>query len=367
MKVPFVDLRLSHDEIASELRSAVDAVFSTSTFSGGPPVDAFESKFAEYCESPHCVAVGSGTAALEVLLRAYEIGVGDEVILPVNTFVATAEAVRLVGATPVFVDVHAHTANLDAAQLLAAASDKTRAIIPVHLYGQTAEMSPIVQFARQHELVVIEDASQAHGATYHGRRAGALADAAAFSFYPAKNLGAAGEAGALTTVDPQIAERARMIRNHGSSRKYHHERLGRNDRIDSIQASILNAKLVHLARWNAQRRAVADAYRELLANEPRIRMLQVADGCEHVYHLFVVRVKNRDQLQADLQSAGVATGIHYPIPLHQQPAYVDLPSSRDSFPVATALADEILSLPMFPQLEQSQIQYVIAKLLEFAD
>jgi dTDP-4-amino-4,6-dideoxygalactose transaminase len=361
MKVLLVDLAATHSEIAEELRSAIDIVFETSAFAGGPAVQEFEAKFAEYCGTEHCVAVGSGTAALEILLRAYAIGPGDEVILPAHTFVATAAAISLVGAKPVFVDVRDTTANLDPALLAAAISDSTRAIIPVHLYGQPAEMAPIVELARQRDILVIEDACQAHGATYRGKRVGSLGNAAAFSFYPTKNLGAAGEAGGITTNDNEVAKRARMLRDHGSNRKYCHELVGRNDRIDGIQAGVLCVKLAHLDRWNEMRRNVAIGYREGLANS-NVRLLSVADGCDHVYHLFVIRVSNRDRVMALLKEQGIHTGIHYPVPLHLQLAFADLGYQEGDFPVTEKLAKEIVSLPMYPHLQAQQVDFVLARL-----
>ena len=365
MKVPFVNLGALHSEIAEELRSAIDSVFAASAFTGGPAVDDFEARFAAYCGTEHCVAVGSGTAALEILLRAYEIGPGDEVVLPANTFVATAEAIVLVGAKPVFVDVRESTANLNPELLAGAVSDATRAIIPVHLYGQPAEMAAIVETVRRRGIIVIEDACQAHGATLDGRRAGSLAAAAAFSFYPAKNLGACGEAGGITTDDAQIAKRARMLRDHGSNRKYCHEIVGRNDRIDGIQASVLNVKLDHLDRWNAQRQSIADVYRDQLEEHSQVGLLSVASRCTHVYHLFVVRVQNRDRLRTRLLERGIATGIHYPIPLHLQAGYAGLGYQSGDFPVTEKLAAEIVSLPIYPQLQPIQVDFVTNRLIEF--
>jgi len=367
MKVPFVDLSATHSEIAEELRSAIDRVFASSAFTGGPAVDEFETKFAKYCGTKYCVAVGSGTAALEILLRAYEIGPGDEVVLPANTFVATIEAISLVGAKPVLVDVRDNTANLDPELLAAAVGDKTRAIIPVHLYGQPVEMEPIIELARRQGIVVIEDACQAHGAMIVGKRVGSIADAAAFSFYPVKNLGACGEAGGITTDDTQVAKRARMLRDHGSNRKYYHQIVGRNDRIDGIQASILNVKLDHLDRWNKQRRRIADTYSNGLKDKSRVRLLAVADGCDHVYHLYVVQVANRDRLRTRLLEHEIATGIHYPVPLHLQAAYAGLGYQKGEFPVSERLAKEIVSLPMYPQLQPNQVDFVLSKLIEFVE
>jgi dTDP-4-amino-4,6-dideoxygalactose transaminase len=352
-----------HLDIEDELRSAVDVVFELCEFAGGASVDAFEANFAKYCGTEHCVAVSSGTSALEILLRAYEVGPGDEVIIPANTFVATAEAVMLVGAKPVLVDVRESMANLNPALVGDAITDATRAIIPVHLYGQVAEMNPLNELARERGIIVIEDACQAHGARFGERRVGSIGAAAAFSFYPSKNLGACGEAGAITTDDASIAERARMLRDHGSIQKYRHEIVGRNDRIDGIQASLLNVKLRHLDRWNEARHVAATHYRDGLANS-NIKLMSVAAGCDHVYHLFVVRIQRRDERRARLMDFGIETGVHYPIPVHLQPAYATLGHELGDFPVTEKLAIEILSLPMHPHLQSSEIDLVVEKLTE---
>lgn len=362
MNIPFVDLNAQHAEVVSELQSAIDAVMSTSAFTGGPQVERFEKRYADYCGTRHCVAVGSGTAALELLMRAYEIGPGDEVILPANTFVATAEAVALAGAKPVFVDVRDDTANLNPHQLAAALSPATKAIIAVHLYGVPADIDAIGAFAREHDLILLEDAAQAHGAEHRRRRAGSLGDAAAFSFYPSKNLGACGEAGCITTDDPAIAESARMLRDHGSKEKYRHDIVGRNDRIDGIQAAILSVKLKRLDRWNHRRGELAARYDEAFTGHPLIHPLHTRPECKAVHHLYVVRVQDRDRVRQALASDGIATGIHYPIPLHLQPAFASLGGAPGDLPVCESLADEVLSLPMFPHLDEAQVDYVCESL-----
>ena len=352
MIVPFLDLPAQHTELRRELAEVFERVLSSCAFAGGPEVEAFEQAFGAYCGVTHCVGVSSGTAALELLLDAYGVGPGDEVITPAHTFFATAEAVSLVGATPVFVDVRNTTALMDSSLLQRAITPRTKAIIPVHLYGQPADMEPILAIARKHELVVIEDSCQAHGASYRGERTGSLAHAAAFSFYPGKNLGACGEAGAVTTNDAAIATTVRMLGDHGSRRKYEHELVGHNHRMDGLQAGFLRVKLAHLDSWNRKRRAHAARYRELLGNIPGVTFLHEEEGSEGVYHLFVIRVAGRDAVQLKLAEAGVATLIHYPVPVHRQAAYRQLSVPMGSLPVSERIAAETLSLPMFPDLSQ---------------
>ena len=365
MRVPFVDLAAQLSEINAEVRAAIDGVLETCAFVGNLAiVEEFEQSFARYCGVEHCVAVGSGTAGLEIALRAYGVARGDEVILPANTFVAAAEAICLVGADPVFADVDAETANVDVESVARALTARTKVILPVHLYGQTANMQPIRELARRHALLVIEDSSQAHGATLHGRMAGNLSDVATFSFYPSKNLGALGEAGCLVTNDADVACRARRLRDHGAVDKYRHELIGRNDRMDGIQAAVLNAKLPYLDEWNHRRRAAADAYRQAIGEHPRIRWFREQPGCTAVYHLFVVRVPERDRLQTLLGEREIATGVHYPLPLHLQPAYEGLGYEEGDFPVCEMLSEEILSLPMYPELRAEQIEYVAGHLVK---
>ncbi len=363
MIVPFVDLVSQHAEVNVAVRNAIDHVLESCVYSGGPVIEEFERNYARYCQTDFCVTVSSGTAALELLLRAYGVGAGDEVILPVNTFVATAEAISLVGARPVFVDVDIETANLDPELLEQAITPKTKGIIPVHLYGQPANMEPIMDLARARKLFVIEDSCQAHGALLNERRAGSLADAAAFSFYPSKNLGAYGEGGCITTNNADIAEHVRKLRDHGSIRKYCHDMTGSNDRMDAIQAAVLNVKHAYLDQWNQQRRIIAKRYRSALNMDPRIRLFSEVEGCQSVYHLFVVGVSDRDRVRQELGDQRIMTGIHYPIPLHLQPAYKDLGYRKGDFPVAEQLSDEILSLPMYPHLGLEHVAYVAEELM----
>ena len=359
MPVPFVDLSSQLQALDQPLRAAIDRVLDSCAFAGGPEVEAFEIAFAEFCETRFCIGVGSGTGALELLLRAADIGPGDEVILPVNTFVADAEAVLFAGATPVFVDIDADTALIDPDAVAAAVTGQTAAILPVHLYGQTVAMSSLQSLAAAKGLMLIEDACQAHGARRENRRAGSLGDAAAFSFYPSKNLGALGDAGCVTTNDRALAERLRMLRDHGSRERYVHELLGRTDRMDGIQAAVLGVKLTHLDEWNSRRRDLAAHYLRELSAVDGVRCLKEQDGGEHVFHLFVVRVAERDRIRQALYDIGVGTGVHYPLPLHIQPCCAHLGYSEGEFPVAEKLASEILSLPMFPELLPGQVDEVV--------
>jgi dTDP-4-amino-4,6-dideoxygalactose transaminase len=330
----------------------------------GEEVELFEQEFAAYCGVSHAVGVDSGTSALELLVRAYGIGPGDEVITAANTFVATTFAISYTGARPVLVDIDPCTFTVDIAQVQEAITPRTRAIIPVHLYGQPADMDPIMALARQHNLIVIEDACQAHGARYKGRRVGSLGHAAAFSFYPAKNLGAFGDGGMVVTNDPDIAETVRKLRNYGQSAKYHHELLGYNRRLDTLQAAVLRVKLKYLDEWNAARRAHARLYQQLLGGNG-IRLPVEANYAEPVWHLYVIRTVARDRLQAHLKERRIGTGIHYPIPIHLQPAYRDLNYGVGDFPVTEHCAGELLSLPMYAELMPEQIAYVASSIKEF--
>lgn len=357
MKVPFVDLQVQYRTLAGELDAAVRGVCERADFVLGEEVRQFESEFAAYVGVPHAVGVGSGLDALALALRAYGIGPGDEVITTANTFIATVLAILAVGARPVLVDVDPVTYNMSPAALLAAITSRTRAVMPVHLYGQPADMDPILAAARRHNLVVIEDAAQAHGAIYRGRPAGSFGHAAAFSFYPGKNLGAYGDGGMVVTPDPGVAEKVRYLRNYGQRVKYHHVVVGTNSRLDTVQAAILRVKLRYLDRWNAARRAHAAAYDAGLASLPVVRP-RVADGVEHVFHLYVIQVDDRDRVQAALAEKGISTGIHYPIPVHLQQAVAELGYREGQFPVTEAAAKRILSLPMYPELLPDQIQHV---------
>jgi dTDP-4-amino-4,6-dideoxygalactose transaminase len=364
MKVPFIDLAAHHAPMRDQLLAAIGAVIDRTAFAGGPFVARFEQSFAAYCDSTDCVGVGSGTDALWLTLLALGIGPGDEVITVPSTFMATAEAISYAGATPVFVDIDERTYTLDPERLESVITPKTRAIIPVHLFGQPADMDPILAIAQRHELPVIEDACQAHGATYRGRRAGSLGIAGCFSFYPGKNLGAFGEAGAVTTSNPDLANRLRMFRDHGQARKYHHEVIGWNARMDGIQAAVLDVKLKQLDRANQLRRQHAASYNERLRDLTDVILPFVQPQCEPVYHVYAIRVPDRDRVLADLAQRDVHCAIHYPVPIHLQPAYRHLKLDLESFPVAERCADEFLSLPMYPELTGAQIDRVCEQLRE---
>lgn len=360
MSVPFLDLHAQFRSIKDEVESTIAEVVDSCAFAGGRYVAAFEESFAEYCGRKFAIGVGSGTEALWLCLLALDIGPEDEVITVPNTFIATAEAISYTGAGPVFVDVRPDTALMDPERLEAAISNNTRAVIPVHLYGQTAEMDAIRTIAERHGIVVIEDASQAHGARYNGVTAGAMSLAGCFSFYPGKNLGAYGEAGAVVTDDEGYAERIRKLRDHGQSEKYHHDLIGWNCRMDGIQGAILSVKLRHLDSWNEARRIHAERYRAALdVLGSTVRPLAIPATNEHVHHVYVVRAEDRTSVIRELQEAAVGYGIHYPIPLHLTNAYAHLGLGPDSFPRAESLATEVLSLPMYPELTPSQIDAVI--------
>jgi dTDP-4-amino-4,6-dideoxygalactose transaminase len=362
MRVPFLDLRAQHDPIRAELLAAINEVIDNSAFAGGPVVAKFEEEFAAFCQTAHAAGVGNGTDALWLALLARGIGPGDEVITVPNSFMATAEAISYCGATPVFVDVDESTYTLDPARLEAAITPRTKAVIPVHLYGQMADMDPIMEIAGRHGLFVLEDACQAHGAEYKGRRAGSIGHAGAFSFYPGKNLGALGEAGAVTTNDQALADRIKCLREHGQSRKYHHSHIGWNARMDGIQAAALRIKLKNLAHANKARRSNAALYDRLLAGVESVITPFVADYSKPVYHLYVIRVAERDRLLAELGQRGIACGIHYPKPIHLQEAYKDLRLGPGSFPIVESQAGQLLSLPMFPELTSAQIELVVREL-----
>jgi dTDP-4-amino-4,6-dideoxygalactose transaminase len=362
MEIPFVDLKAQYRAIKEEVHQAIEQVLDQTCFILGPPLEAFEKAFAEFCAVKHCIGVASGTDAIHLILRAAGIGAGDEVIVPAMTFVATALGVTQAGATPVLVDVHRKDALMDAEQIDRAITPRTRAIVPVHLYGRCADMDAINAVAARQRLLVLEDAAQAHGATYKGRPAGSLSLAAAFSFYPAKNLGAYGDGGAITTNDDQLADRLRLLRNWGSKRKYHHEEFGLNSRLDTLQAAILKVKLGHLPRWNELRRQHAAAYDRRL--EQRTDYVRPVDspGSTSIYHLYVIRCRDRDAKLARLAANGVQAGIHYPFPLHGLNVYRHLAAGGQTFPQAEAWAAECLSLPMFPELTEEQIAFVVKNL-----
>jgi dTDP-4-amino-4,6-dideoxygalactose transaminase len=363
MGIPFVDLKAQYATLRDEIEPALTAALESMELLLGPNVRAFESEFARYCESDDAIGVGSGTDALYLALRACDIGRGDEVITVSNSFMATASAIVMTGATPVFVDVDPETQTLDPDKLQAAITLRTMAIVPVHLFGQMADMAPIVQIAQQHRLRVVEDACQAHGARYGGRRAGSIGDAAAFSFYMSKNLGAYGEAGAVTTSSSEIAERVRRLRDHGSERKYEHVDIGLNSRLDELQAVVLRAKLRHLDAWNSLRRRHAERYEEALRDLDLVLPI-TRHGAEHVFHLYVVQLPlgTRTEVQRILTEAGVATGVHYPVPIHQQPVMQRTVAGYTDLTTTEHLAPRILSLPMFPELQDAQIDAVAESL-----
>ncbi|HEY1303109.1 MAG TPA: DegT/DnrJ/EryC1/StrS family aminotransferase [Vicinamibacterales bacterium] len=354
--VAFVDLVAQHSSIDAELTAATARVLRDAEFILGRDVGDFEGAFAKYCGCQHAVGVDSGTSALELALRAYGIGPGDEVILPANTFIATALAVSCAGATPVLADIDPLTYTLDVSRVADAITPRTRAVLPVHLYGQPADMDPILDLAREHALVVIEDACQAHGAEYKGRRVGSLGHAAAFSFYPSKNLGACGDGGIVVTRDPDVARSLQMLRNYGQERKYHHLTIGFNRRLDNLQAALLTIKLKHLDAWNDARRRRAERYSSLLGDA--VVVPRVAAYANPVWHLYVIQSDDRDRLQACLNERGIATGIHYPIPIHLQPAYSGLGYRKGDFPITEGIADRILSLPMYPELPVDAVEEV---------
>ncbi len=355
--VPFVDLKQQYASIKTEVDAAIARVIENTSFILGPEVRAFEAAFADYVGARACIAVNSGTAALQLALMAAGIGTGDEVIVPSFTFFATAEAVSVLGASPVFVDVDPLSYTVAAAAIERAITPRTRAVIPVHLYGQAADLDPILELASQHNLHVIEDAAQAHGAEYKDKRVGALGSAGCFSFYPSKNLGAYGEAGAVVTNDEELAARLRLLRDHGSTSKYAHAIVGYNFRMEEIQAAVLNVKLRHLNDWNDARRARAARYNTALSDSNLVLPREM-EYARHVYHVYAVQSGNRDELQKRLTAAGVQTGVHYPIPIHLQPAYASLGYKRADFPVTESLAERVLSLPMFPELSDDQIDRV---------
>ncbi len=368
MPVPFVDLQAQYRAIKAEVDEAIRRVLDTSAFILGREVEAFERAFGEYVGARECVGVSNGTAAIQLALQACGVGAGDEVVVPANTFFATAEAVSTAGATPVFVDCDPVTSNLDPGKIEGVVTGRTRAVIPVHLYGQPADLDPIFEIAERHDLVVVEDAAQAHGARYKGNRVGARGRAGCFSFYPGKNLGAYGEGGAVVTNDPEVARRLRMLRDHGSEQKYRHELVGYNMRLEGIQGAVLGVKLKYLDDWNALRRAHAARYRALLAPLAKSGALALpleADYAEHVYHLFVIQAEARDALQRYLSAAGVQTGIHYPVPVHLQPAYAALGYGEGDFPNAERQARRVLSLPMFAELTERQLKYVADALADY--
>lgn len=356
MTIPFVDLKANYQSIKTEINEAIQRVLDNTAFILGKEVKDFEEAFAEYVGAKHCIAVNSGTAAIQVAVQSCGIGMG-EVIIPANTFFATAEGISTAFATPVFVDCDSVSYNIDVSKIEAAITENTRAIMPVHLYGQSADLDPIFEIAKKHNLLVIEDAAQAHGSLYKNKRVGAFGVAGCFSFYPGKNLGAYGEGGAIVTNDDEVAHRARLLRDHGSQKKYHHEIIGYNFRMEGIQGAVLNVKLKYLDKWNDLRREHAARYNELLKDSDLILPHEM-EYARHIYHLYVVQSERRDDLMKALNDADIQTGIHYPIPIHLQPAYAFLGHEEGAFPEAEKQAKRLLSLPMFPELTNKQIEQV---------
>ena len=365
MKVPFLSLPPVYEELGGALDEAFRRVMRSGWFILGEEVRAWEEEFAGYCGGAHCVGVASGLDALVLALRAWDVGPGDEVIVPSNTYIATWLAASHVGARPVPVEPDEATYNVDPARIEAAITPRTRAIIPVHLYGQAADMAPIMEIAARFGLHVLEDAAQAAGARYRGKRAGVLGHAAAFSFYPGKNLGAFGDTGGVVTDDAALAERLRRLRNYGSTVKYHNEEKGFNSRLDELQAALLRVRLASLDEWNRRRQRVAQRYLEGLRGTP-LTLPVTAEGNEHTWHLFVVRSRLRDALKKALDDAGVGTLIHYPVPPHLQPAYAEMGLARGAFPLSEAMHDSVLSLPMWPQLTDAEVDFVIDRVAQAA-
>jgi dTDP-4-amino-4,6-dideoxygalactose transaminase len=365
MKVPFVDLKALHAPISADLATAIDRVMRNTAFIQGAEVKAFEDAFAKYLGVRHCIAVNSGTAALHLALLGLGIEPGDEVITVSHTFIATSEAISAVGATPVFVDVDPVTYTMDPAKVEAVITSRTRAILPVHLYGYPAEMEALLAIAKRHNLHLVEDACQAHGAKYKGQMAGSMGVAGCFSFYPGKNLGACGEGGAMVTNDDALAQKVRMLREHGSVQKYVHVLPGYNFRLEGLQGAVLAVKLPHLDNWNDRRREVAKRYHQRLAGQG-IKLPTEQSHAHHVYHLYVIQTDDREGLRHHLAQRGIETGLHYPIPLHQQEAYASLGYRTGDFPVTENATQRILSLPMYPDIPMEAVDYVCDSVSEWA-
>lgn len=365
MNIPFVDLKRQYDSIKDKVNTRINEVLQNTHFILGENVEAFEKEFANYCGVKYGVGVASGSDALTLCLKALGVNKGDEVITVPNTFIATVDAISRNGAKPVFVDVDPETCNINVTKIEEKITEKTKAIIPVHLYGQPADMDAIIKIAKKYDLKIIEDACQAHGAEYKGKKVGSLGDIGCFSFYPAKNLGAYGDGGMVVTNNEEIAERIGMLRNYGQSKKYYHDFMGYNSRLDEVQAAVLRVKLRYLDEWNNRRREHAKLYNELLENDSGIETPIEKEFVKHVYHLYVVRCENGDELQQYLSSKGVSTGIHYPIPVHLQRAYQHIGYKQGDFLITEKYAKEILSLPMFPELLNDEIKYVINCIKKF--
>jgi dTDP-4-amino-4,6-dideoxygalactose transaminase len=365
MKVQFLDLKIQNRLIKDEVMKEIGDVIDSAAFAGGPYVEKFENEFAKYCGCKYAAGVGNGTDALWVVLLAMGIGRGDEVITTPNSFIATAEAISFSGATPVFVDVLDRTYSMDPELFEKAITPRTKAVIPVHIFGQVSDMDPILEIAKKHKIYVIEDACQAHGAKYKNKPAGSIGHIGAFSFYPGKNLGAFGEAGAVTSNDEDLIKKIKMFRDHGQAAKYYHDIIGWNARMDGFQGAVLNIKLKHLDGWNDERRALAVLYNKLLGDIKEVALPHEADYSRHIYHIFCIRVNDRDGLINHLRNNDIGCGIHYPVPIHLQKAYKDLSHSKGSFPVAEKSAEEFVSLPMFPGLKEDEIKFVADKIKEY--
>jgi dTDP-4-amino-4,6-dideoxygalactose transaminase len=360
--VPFLDLKAHHDPIRAEVMAAMNEVIDANAFAGGKFVAKFEEEYAAFCDTKFCVGVANGTDSLWFSLLALGIKAGDEVITPPMTFMATAEAITYAGAKPVFVDIDPNTFTIDVTKIEAAITPRTKAIMPVHLFGQCADMDPIMAIAKKHNLVVVEDAAQAHGTLYKGRKAGSIGHAGSFSFYPGKNLGAWGEAGGITTNDPVLRETMQMYREHGQKKKYFHDVVGWNGRMDGLQGAVLSVKLKYLNKANDGRRRAAARYNQLLAGTPGLTLPVEASYGRHIYHVYAIRVANRDTILKKLGERGISAGIHYPIPVHLQNAYANLGYKKGDFHVSESCGDTFLSLPMFPELTDNQIELVVREL-----
>lgn len=365
MKVPFVDLKAQYQSIKNVVNPAIQEILDNTAFIQGKAVKDFEANFAEKHNVKYCFGVGSGTDALHIALWALGIGTGDEVITVSHTFIATAEGIALIGAKPVFVDINSMSYTMDPSKIESVITSKTKAIIPVHLYGQSADLEPILAIAKKHNLYVVEDAAQAHLTEYKGVRIGGFGIVGCFSFYPGKNLGAYGEAGAVVTNDTELAEKMSKLRDHGQAKKYYHDYEGHNYRMDNLQGAILGVKLPYLDSWTKARQKNAELYTKLLNDIDGVVTPKVMDYSNHVYHLYVIKVNNRDGLQKSLDAKGIATGFHYPIPLHLQAAYKKYGYKLGEFPVTEKIAESIISLPMYPELTEEQIHYVTDSIKEF--
>lgn len=364
MKVPFVTFKPLEKELDKDLRNAFERVYNRSWYIEGVEDEAFEKAFAEYCDSKYCVGVGNGLDSLFLALKAMGIKEGDEVIVPSNTYIATALAVTYTGATPIFVEPDIRTFNIDPTKIEAAITDKTKVIMPVHLYGQACDMDPIMEVAKKYNLYVVEDCAQAHGARYKGKVIGSFGDAAGFSFYPGKNLGALGDAGATVTNNEELAKKVRALGNYGSDYKYHHIYQGNNSRLDELQAAFLAAKLPHLNKVNVERRKVAQKYLDGI-NNPEIILPFVPEYAEPVWHIFSIRCNRRDELEKFLNDAGISTNKHYPIPMHLQGCYADLGFKKGDYPIAEEISETELSIPMYYGMTDEEVQYVIDRMNEF--